>query len=69
MHDTYRHIFRRTEAMTRGWVTAIVEGRLTQPDLATGARVQQLVASAQASVADGGRWQPIPAPPSSLTPS
>ena len=69
VHDTYRHIFRRTEAMTRGWVTAIVEGRLVQPDLADGARVQQLVACALASAADGGRWQPVPATPPSLTPS
>jgi len=60
VHDTYKHMFRRTEAMTRGWLTAIAEGRQIEPDLATGARVQELLSAALASVADGGRWQPVP---------
>ncbi len=60
VHDTYRHIFRRTEAMTRDWVSAIAVGRTVEPDLATGARIQQLVAAAVASVADNGRWQSTP---------
>ena len=46
VHDTYRHIFRRTEAMTRQWVTAIADGHQVDPDFATGARVQELVAAA-----------------------
>ncbi|MEP6660754.1 MAG: Gfo/Idh/MocA family oxidoreductase [Acidimicrobiales bacterium] len=62
VHDTYRHIFRRTEAMTRGWVTAIAEGRFVEPDLTTGARVQQLIGAGLASVAGGGQWQQVPAP-------
>jgi predicted dehydrogenase len=57
VHDTYRHIFRRTEAMTRGWVTAIAEGRKVEPDFATGARVQELVAAAVTSAATDGSWQ------------
>jgi predicted dehydrogenase len=61
VHDTYRHIFRRTEAMTRGWVTAIAEGRPIEPDLATGARVQQLVGAAITSAATDGAWQAVPA--------
>jgi predicted dehydrogenase len=61
VHDTYRHIFRRTEAMTRGWVTAIAQGRAIEPDFATGARVQELVAAAINSAATDGAWQEVPA--------
>jgi predicted dehydrogenase len=61
VHDTYRHVFRRTEAMTRGWVTAVAEGRKVDPDFATGARIQQLVAGALASVDSNGAWQAVPA--------
>jgi predicted dehydrogenase len=61
VHDTYRHIFRRTEAMTRGWVTAIAEDRQVEPDFATGARVQELVAAAITSAATDGSWQACPA--------
>ena len=57
VHDTYRHVFRRTEAMTREWATAVGEGRQVQPDLATGARVQQLVDAALRSAATDGSWQ------------
>ena len=60
VHDTYRHIFRRTEAMTRGWVTAIAEGRKVEPDFATGARVQELVAAAVTSATTDGSWQACP---------
>jgi predicted dehydrogenase len=61
VHDTYRHIFRRTEAMTRGWVTAIAQGRQVEPDFATGARIQELVAAAITSAATDGSWQACPA--------
>jgi predicted dehydrogenase len=57
VHDTYRHVFRNTEAMTRGWVTAVAEGRSIEPSLATGARVQQLVDATVLSAATGGAWQ------------
>ncbi len=63
VHDTYRHIFRRTEAMTREWVTAIAEGRRVEPDFATGARVQELVAAAVTSATTDGSWQAVPPPP------
>ena len=63
VHDTYRHVFRNTESMTREWVSAIAKGRTVQPDLATGARIQELVAAALASIADNGRWQPTPMTP------
>ncbi len=61
VHDTYRYIFRRTEAMTRQWVTAIRDGRQVEPDFATGARVQELVAAAITSAATDGSWQEVPA--------
>lgn len=60
VHDTYRYVFRRTEAMTRGWVTAVAEGRKTEPDFSTGARIQQLVAAALASASGDGAWQAVP---------
>ena len=60
VHDTYRHMFRRTEAMTRGWATAIACGRPVEPDFATGARVQQLVAAAITSASTDGAWQSVP---------
>lgn len=59
VHDTYRDVFRTTEAMTRGWVTAIGEGRQIEPDLAHGALVQRIVDTAIASAADGGRMLAI----------
>jgi predicted dehydrogenase len=60
VHDTYRHIFRRTDTMTRHWVTAIAEDRQVDPDFATGARIQELVAAAIASAATDGSWQSVP---------
>ena len=62
VHDTYRHIFRRTETMTRQWVTAIANGHQVDPDFATGARVQELVAAAITSASTDGSWQAVPAP-------
>jgi predicted dehydrogenase len=60
VHDTYRHIFRRTEAMTRGWVTAIADGRAVEPDMATGARVQRLADAAIESATTDGGWRSVP---------
>jgi predicted dehydrogenase len=59
VHDTYRHVFRRTEAMTRGWATAAAENRPIDPDFATGARIQQLVAAALTSATTDGSWQSV----------
>lgn len=59
VHDTYRHIFRRTDAMTRRWVTAIAEGSQVEPDFATGARVQELVAAAITSASTDSSWQSV----------
>ncbi|MEY2416081.1 MAG: hypothetical protein QOH53_1415 [Ilumatobacteraceae bacterium] len=61
VHDTHRHIFRRTEAMTRQWATAIADGRQVEPDFGTGARVQELVGAAITSATTDGAWQSVPA--------
>ena len=63
VHDTYRHIFRHTDAMTRGWVRAIVDRTPIQPDLAAGARVQRLLEIALESAASDGRQLPVPPTP------
>ena len=59
VHDTYRHVFRRTEAMTRDWASAIGEGRCVEPDFETGARIQQLVDAALISATTDGAWQAV----------
>lgn len=55
VHDTYRDVFRSTDAMTRGWVSAAANGWPIEPDLAHGAHVQRLCDLAATSAADGGR--------------
>ena len=54
VHDTYRDVFRSTETMARAWATAAAEGRAISPDLAEGARIQELVDAALTSAASGG---------------
>lgn len=61
VHDTYRHIFRRTDAMTRGWVDAVAAGTPVLPDFAEGLAVQRVLDAALASAEAGGRRQPIEA--------
>ena len=54
VHDTYRDIFRGTDAMTRGWITAITEQRHVRPDFSDGLAVQRVVDAALDSAATGG---------------
>ena len=61
VHDTYRDVFRTTDAMTRGWVTAVAEGRHVRPDFADGLAVQRVVDAAVASAAGGGCQVPVSA--------
>jgi predicted dehydrogenase len=63
VHDTYRDVFRTTEAMTRGWVTGVAEGRPVSPDLAHGALVQRIIDTAVSSAAQGGRMLAVPSEP------
>jgi hypothetical protein len=46
--------------MTRRWVSAIAQGTTVEPNFATGARIQELVAAAITSATTGGAWQPVP---------
>lgn len=62
VHDTYRDVFRSTEAMTRGWITAIAEGRHVRPDFGDGLAVQRVVDAAVASAAGDGAQVPIASP-------
>jgi predicted dehydrogenase len=59
VHDTYRDVFRRTDAMARTWVDAAADGRPCQPDLAEGARVQRLVELAAESARSDSRLLPV----------
>jgi len=62
VHNTYRDVFRTTEAMTRGWVTAVAEGRPCQPDIAHGALVQRITDTAVRSAAADAALLPVPRP-------
>lgn len=59
VHNTYRDVFRTTDAMTRGWVSAIARSEPVQPDLAHGALVQRIIDRALQSAALGGTMLPI----------
>lgn len=59
VHDTYRDVFRNTDAMTRAWITSITEGRPVRPDFSDGLAVQRVVDAALDSAANGGRQVPV----------
>lgn len=52
---TYRDVFRRTDAMTRGWIDAIRTATPIQPDFDTGAAVQRVIAACLLSAHEGRR--------------
>ena len=54
VHDTYRDVFRNTDAMTRAWITAISEGGHVRPDFSDGLAVQRVVDAAVDSAGAGG---------------
>ncbi len=54
VHNTYRDVFRDTDAMTRGWITAIVEQRQIEPGFTEGHAVQRVIDAAAKSAATGG---------------
>jgi predicted dehydrogenase len=43
VHDTYRDVFRTTDAMARGWARALGSGQRVRPDLSDGASVQRII--------------------------
>lgn len=56
VHDTYRDVFRSTDVLARGWVSAIREGRTDiEPSFDDGAAAQRVVAACQISAAEGRR--------------
>lgn len=59
VHDTYRDVFRVDRRMVGDWIDAVRDGRALDgplaPDLAEGARVQQLLELAARSAAGDGR--------------
>ena len=54
VHNTYRDIFRETDAMTRAWISAIRDGRTVAPDMGVGLEVQRVLDAAVESAATGG---------------
>lgn len=58
VHNTYRDVFRTTDVMTRGWVSAIRDGHPIAPDFAEGQAVQRVLDAAVSSAAADGapRW-------------
>lgn len=52
MHNTYRDVFRTTNAMTRGWVKAIAANELISPSFADGLAVQRVIDAATQSAAE-----------------
>jgi predicted dehydrogenase len=54
VHDTYRDVFRTTNAMTRAWITAIEAGTQVEPSFAEGLAVQKVLDAAVESGETGG---------------
>ncbi len=55
VHDTYRDVFRTTDAMARGWARALSSGEPLRPDLRDGASVQRLMQACLRSSTDAVR--------------
>lgn len=54
VHNTYRDVFRTTDSMTRGWVSAIRDGVKITPDFAEGQAVQRVLDAVVKSAAGDG---------------
>lgn len=54
LHDTYRDVFRTTDVMTRGWLSAIRDDVPSVPGFTEGLAVQRVLDAAAASSANGG---------------
>ena len=55
VHDTYRDVFRTTDAMARGWARALATRSPVRPDLREGAAVQALLDAGLESSRTGRR--------------
>lgn len=54
VHNTYRDVFRSTDSMTRGWISAIAAGRPIEPSFIEGLAVQRVLDAATESASTGG---------------
>ena len=54
VHNTYRDVFRTTDAMTRAWISALAAGRSIEPSFREGLAVQRVIDAAMKSAATGG---------------
>ncbi len=52
IHDTYRDVFRTTDAMTRGWIDAIANQTTIEPDFSQGLAVQRVIDAAVQSATE-----------------
>jgi len=59
VHNTYRDVFRTTDVMTRGWISAIASGQTITPDFGDGLAVQRVIDAALRSAAAGGCGEPV----------
>lgn len=59
VHNTYRDVFRTTDAMTRQWITAVNADELCTPDFAEGLAVQRVIDAAVESAGAGGCSVPL----------
>ncbi|MGH1490594.1 MAG: Gfo/Idh/MocA family protein [Acidimicrobiales bacterium] len=54
VHNTYRDVFRTTDSMTRGWISAVSAGRTIEPSFSEGLAVQRVLDAASESAESGG---------------
>ncbi len=54
VHNTYRDVFRNTDSMTRGWISAIDAGRPIEPGFEEGLAVQRVLDAVTRSAETGG---------------
>lgn len=54
LHNTYRDVFRSTDSMTRGWLSAIRDQQRIRPSFADGLAVQRVLDAASESASSGG---------------
>ncbi len=55
VHNTYRDVFRGQDVLTRGWISAIRDGRPAEPGFDDGAAVQRILDACLVSAAKGRR--------------
>jgi len=59
VHNTYRDVFRTTDVMTRGWITAIAAGTAVEPGFGEGLAVQRVIDAAVLSANQNGAAVPL----------